>query len=458
MGETIRSGRTGGLRPGRAPYYLAYAFELMAYAVWETFLYPEGTVLGLPAKMVIYVGHMAGSLAVMLLWSERFRPLIYVSAAVMAGGFVPFLLLPGSPLRLVFGFAAMAGLGGCVTCARCGYAFAANNAERLAGMVLMTVAVAGVYLMDALAVPAGAAVPVMLALLTALAVCLFLFREEDLEAKRESTPDDARGLYWALAFMMGYFAVDGYVYRLLDTADRSAYVLFIAGMALAALLFAAALAWLRLRVMHLWTIFFVFALGMGMLAVLQPVTGTALPHHLFGGLTILGWPLSLYMLACAQRRFASYKLLKRCTVIFILLSPVTTISDDLAEAFAPRWLPVIALVYVALLLVLFLLTLPYSYRHLFATPWISDLQRGDMTPAGEEKQADPFEPYGLTPREREIARLLLEARTRRQIAGELGLTESTVKTHTANLYKKLGLNSRAELFRRFGAFGGGDEA
>jgi hypothetical protein len=47
------------------------------------------------------------------------------------------------------------------------------------------------------------------------------------------------------------------------------------------------------------------------------------------------------MLACAQRRFASYKLLKRCTVIFVILSPITTLSDDVVESLFPDVLPVI---------------------------------------------------------------------------------------------------------------------
>ena len=38
----------------------------------------------------------------------------------------------------------------------------------------------------------------------------------------------------------------------------------------------------------------------------------------------------------------------------------------------------------------------------------------------------------------------------RQIAGELGLSESTIKMHTAELYRKLNINSRTELFRIFG--------
>ncbi len=57
--------------------------------------------------------------------------------------------------------------------------------------------------------------------------------------------------------------------------------------------------------------------------------------------------------------------------------------------------------------------------------------------------------YDLTHRQKQVAALLLAAKTRRQIAGELKLSESTVKMHVGELYKKLGINSRAELFLRF---------
>ncbi|MPM17922.1 hypothetical protein SDC9_64322 [bioreactor metagenome] len=40
--------------------------------------------------------------------------------------------------------------------------------------------------------------------------------------------------------------------------------------------------------------------------------------------------------------------------------------------------------------------------------------------------------------------------TLRQVAPELGLTASTVATYSKTIYKKLGINSRAELFLLFG--------
>lgn len=51
----------------------------------------------------------------------------------------------------------------------------------------------------------------------------------------------------------------------------------------------------------------------------------------------------------------------------------------------------------------------------------------------------------LTERESEIAGLLLRGRTYKMIAGELFLSENTVKTHIKNIYSKYNIQSKAEL-------------
>jgi DNA-binding NarL/FixJ family response regulator len=50
----------------------------------------------------------------------------------------------------------------------------------------------------------------------------------------------------------------------------------------------------------------------------------------------------------------------------------------------------------------------------------------------------------LTPREADIARLLLRKQSNEQIADELSLSFHTVKTHVRNLFKKLGVDDRAD--------------
>ena len=53
--------------------------------------------------------------------------------------------------------------------------------------------------------------------------------------------------------------------------------------------------------------------------------------------------------------------------------------------------------------------------------------------------------YDLTRREEDVLRLLVEGGTAPQIAEELVVSPNTVKTHVRNLYRKLGINRRADL-------------
>jgi DNA-binding NarL/FixJ family response regulator len=54
------------------------------------------------------------------------------------------------------------------------------------------------------------------------------------------------------------------------------------------------------------------------------------------------------------------------------------------------------------------------------------------------------DPFGLTPREREVLALVSTGRTNRQIADELFISESTAGVHVSNILGKLGVATRTE--------------
>lgn len=53
----------------------------------------------------------------------------------------------------------------------------------------------------------------------------------------------------------------------------------------------------------------------------------------------------------------------------------------------------------------------------------------------------------LTPREREVMALVVAGRLNKQIAGEIGITEATVKLHRGQVMRKMHVRSLAELVR-----------
>lgn len=90
----------------------------------------------------------------------------------------------------------------------------------------------------------------------------------------------------------------------------------------------------------------------------------------------------------------------------------------------------------------------FSELALLGLYWIMQ----DYLPAAqsEERPELPAEaPEALlTPKEREVYKLLRKGMKRREIAVTLCLSENTVKTHVRNLYNKLGVTSREELMEK----------
>jgi DNA-binding CsgD family transcriptional regulator len=69
------------------------------------------------------------------------------------------------------------------------------------------------------------------------------------------------------------------------------------------------------------------------------------------------------------------------------------------------------------------------------------------TPCLQDELPNTFlEAQGVSEREQEIISLLVEGKTNREIAQRLFISENTVKTHVKNIYGKLGVSNRVQLF------------
>jgi DNA-binding NarL/FixJ family response regulator len=62
----------------------------------------------------------------------------------------------------------------------------------------------------------------------------------------------------------------------------------------------------------------------------------------------------------------------------------------------------------------------------------------------DAQAALPRDPFGLTPRERDVLPLLVQGRTNRQIAEALFISENTAGVHVSNILGKLGATTRTE--------------
>jgi DNA-binding NarL/FixJ family response regulator len=64
--------------------------------------------------------------------------------------------------------------------------------------------------------------------------------------------------------------------------------------------------------------------------------------------------------------------------------------------------------------------------------------------SGTPAAAESVDALGLSPRQGDVLRLLIEGKPNKAICRDLGLSESTVKTHLAAIFRKLGASSRTQ--------------
>jgi DNA-binding CsgD family transcriptional regulator len=69
----------------------------------------------------------------------------------------------------------------------------------------------------------------------------------------------------------------------------------------------------------------------------------------------------------------------------------------------------------------------------------------------QTEKIDKEKALGLTPREMEILTLLLTEMSQKEIASTIKISRGTYNFHSANLYRKLGVQSRQEIFSKYGS-------
>jgi DNA-binding NarL/FixJ family response regulator len=63
---------------------------------------------------------------------------------------------------------------------------------------------------------------------------------------------------------------------------------------------------------------------------------------------------------------------------------------------------------------------------------------------GDARPAEPEDPFGLTPRERQVLALVAGGATNREVGAALFMAEKTASVHVSRILAKLGVRSRTE--------------
>lgn len=444
------------IRTQRLHYFLAFPMAMILINVQDFILVGGTRFFGLSHTTVTFLAFVTGAIIMFALATrENIATISKVAAFLTAAGFIPWIFLPEGTASLLCAAVFMAGVGGCVSSGSFSYVFMLSNAERFFGDALMVLLIELIELADELFLVHSAVRKIVaLGLIAILCACMLFSKKSDYAGAGENASRKFDPSIWlALYLFLSYFAIRITGFYAPAFAHPEGAQLWGASALVLTVLCVVLQATLKRSV---WTLCNVFFLS----SILGHVMWYAkLPQgaYLFSELKEVGFLISLYLVGCVTNKFCNFRMHKRLVLLSLGMCGVLYAGIDILHTTMPT--QTFAAVTAAGLFAVFLLLSPAFSQHLFFADWSRDFRSIRMSPREEdtvppseaERSARPsLDDAPLSPREKQLVLLLLRGMTLRQAAAELGLTVSTVATYSKAAYKKLGINSRAELFLLFG--------
>jgi len=193
----------------------------------------------------------------------------------------------------------------------------------------------------------------------------------------------------------------------------------------------------RFNTWHLCNLFFAGMIVTYILRLALPEQQSLLASDILLGFTHMGYIASYYLLGYALSRYASYKRFRLIILVVFNSSLLLHMGPHLLNRHVPQHLPLNGGAVTLLLFVIFVLLSPVFSREMF----VADEKEGFAM----LRRAQRMQEAGLTAREMEIMNLLLTGKMLKECAADMNISVDTVKFHTRNVYRKLGIQGRSEL-------------
>lgn len=440
--------------------YLQYFFAFplaMAFINIQDFIVADGIgMFGLEHTTITFLAFALGAIVMFAFSNEKnIAAISKASAIITAVGFIPWLFLPDGYLSLVCDVVFMAGVGGCVSSSSFSFVFMLNNTERFFGSTLMLLFIDLVELSaEYISISPIIQKIFALVMVAALCVCMYLSKSKDYHGTENKAIKKFDPSIWLVLFIFfSYFAIRITGFYASAFQHPSGALLW------GLIAFALILCLIILQVVFkrsVWTMCNVFFIAsiMGHLMWYIKLPEAA---YLFSELKEIGFLITFYLLGCVTNKFCDFRMHKRLVLLCMAVIGILYVGIDILHMTILT--QSIAVTTAAVLFVAFLMLSPAFSQHLFFAGWSKEFRQINMaaivdstlqTNTAEPNRTPSLDDTNLSPREKQVVLLLLQGMTLRQVAPELGLTPSTVSTYSKAIYKKLGINSRAELFLLFG--------
>ena len=415
------------------------------------------TVFGIESTVLMKMAFGLGFLPLFFSKERHVHLLLRVSVLAQAALLTAQLLLDAGIPRVGAYCAFHFACGVSTSCGLYLFVFSLNNVERFFTMVSAQTYYAFSYLFFQLSAVAdffrgAGSAAVMLALIAVV----FLIRQDSwpkIEMQKEPGVKES-GIAAVIALSMIYHIITLMTFYIAYQEQTISQTLYgIGGLAAIAVMFTV-MFFFNYSALHLWSLCLVCTvLGIGALHYNTSfaVNGGSFFYGIGEG---LGFMILFYIQGGALKRSGSFKLLRLCCLFncvnYAVVNSVFFIFYDHLDASNLT----IAFPVVLVLEIVCLLLAPILHDRLFRTDWTDGFHMVDMPVYAEAlqqvEQVDVKNTLGLTPREKEVFMLLQTEASFKQIAGTLGLSDNTVRFHSKNLYRKLNIQSRAELMAQYG--------
>ncbi len=435
------------------PYMLIFPLAPVFANMQGALFSDEVQLFGLNAMTLMGSAYCVGAGMLFALTSvKNMARVSRIFALVTAITFVPWITMEESRLSLMLAILFMLGLGGCAACASFAYTFALNNTERLLGASMISLFFALNQLDSGLSFISGFFNKTYLTLLvTGTVICLWHYKTEDFD---DALNRPQATLNLPLKLMLYFFIAHYFVeifYTYLPGASSTGAMVANGAVGILVVCLAVTLQFLtRSSIWNMCNLFFVAIITTYLLYFMPEGSFLRDVARFIHGFEQMGYIAAYYLLGCVFKKHGDFRLFKFCLVTILPVSMISYLLPGMLASHAPDLLPLAATAISGAVFIVFILMSPAYSKHLFHAAWSEDFYAIDMGEATRQvEQSALLEKQNLSPREKEVAALLLNGRAAKEIAWELKISVHTANFHIKNLYKKLDIGSRSELFALF---------
>lgn len=456
-----------GLRKSSVPYifiWIVYYAWVIGFTTWWTGTPGVGSAFSSNHRVIIHIANLISSATCMVVFKKDWFPsTAKVGAASICVALGLYLIAP-SPQMKVFAAIILGSSLGCMNISiLIPFTFVLNNTEKLLAVAASHM-LSNVIPLASGVLPASINTDAYLAwfiLVLSLSMVPF-FRRRHLPNVKEGQAVITKNVRPALAWTviigtLGAIFFLGVGKAILNTyvGSKNSSVLDwyyfggIAGGILTVLIFAI---FSKSVYAALSIPFGALAIGLSCNAVVGQTAGMETLFGILLGIgTTIGMSITYYIIGVVGKKYNSMFFLRMSILIIGLCGgiPGVLIGNGIDSANTSR---VIIAVSAALSVstILVLVVSPTIARILFDENWARDVTKVEIQAAARAVEAtNVLSKLNLTPREKEICIFLLTGEPAKNISSALKISQSTVAFHCQNLYRKLNIQSRAELFTLF---------